>query len=337
MHINHLFFYLIAFLGFGILGCFGGEDRDIPSVDHISVALEVDRFDQDFLAFTKDSTMEAYQDLKQAYPDFFEPVFLGRMLPMLQDSVSFLHFSQAQPIRNLFDTCSLVFNDFSLYEKDLEQAFQFYKYYFHERDIPRIITFASEYTYGNFTLGEEILGIGLDFFLGEDHKGYPPQIFPRYVQRRMTPEHLVSRSMQTLLGEIMPPQSGDRMLDYMIHNGKVLYFLDHLLPHTPDSIKLGYTQEQVEWVNDNELDMWSFFLAEELLYYTQFKEFRKYVEASPDSPGMPDQAPGRTANWIGWQIVKQYMEKNPNITMEGLLKQESAQVLFTKAKYKPRR
>lgn len=332
-----LFRLLFLVLVGGLTGCSGDEDRNIPNVDHINIDLKIRHFEQAVNSSFKNDPNLAFQQLSESYPDFFQPVFIDRMLPSLRDTVAWNNFSQASMIQNLFDTCAIVYQDFSGYEASLTQAFQFYKNYFPNRKIPGIITYASEYNYGNFTFGEDLLGIGLDFFLGPNYPLYPPQVFPKYVQNNMTPKHLVAKTMETLINEIVPPLQGSRMLDEMVRNGKILYVLDQVLPYTPDSIKLGYTQAQTEWVNQNELRMWTFFVGEELLYATEFKKFRKYVDPSPNSPGMPAEAPGRTANYIGWQIVKQYMKRYPQVSLEKLLAETDTQKFFTRAKYKPAR
>jgi uncharacterized protein YjaZ len=43
----------------------------------------------------------------------------------------------------------------------------------------------------------------------------------------------------------------------------------------------------------------------------------------------------RIGSYIGWRIVKQYMEKNPKITLAQLLKLVDADDILTKSKYKP--
>ena len=64
-----------------------------------------------------------------------------------------------------------------------------------------------------------------------------------------------------------------------------------------------------KWCESNELQLWTHFLEEDLLYATNLRDIRKLVDYSPNSPGMPAEAPGRTANWTGWQIVKAYMKR----------------------------
>jgi len=51
---------------------------------------------------------------------------------------------------------------------------------------------------------------------------------------------------------------------------------------------------------------------------------------------MPTEAPGRTANYIGWQIVKKFMQKKPKLTMLDLIAHNDAQKLLEESKYKPR-
>lgn len=139
--------------------------------------------------------------------------------------------------------------------------------------------------------------------------------------------------MQDILGA----PGGMRLLDLMVHNGKNLYVLDKLLPDTPDSIKLEITAQQTQWLSDNEKEMWSYFLKENLFYSNNLQDIRKYVEYSPNSPGMPTEAPGRTANWLGWQIVKAYMTRYPETTMQELIALKDAQALLDQSKYKPKR
>ena len=153
----------------------------------------------------------------------------------------------------------------------------------------------------------------------------------------MDKEHLVAKSMEAVATDLVGEANGNRMLDIMIHNGKMLYLLDLLLPHKPDHIKLGYTPEQTAWCEANEFNIWSHFLREDLLYSTERKDIRKLVDHSPSSPGMPEQAPGRTANWLGWQIVKSYMKRHPDTSVATLLALKDAQQLMDQARYKPRR
>jgi len=315
-------------------GCWG-KGKKIPDVSHINIDVNIERFEKALFAIDTNDIKGSMDALKLKYPDF-SAVFFGNVLPTISDPEVMKVFLRSGGIRQLYDTTMLVFNDLSVLESDFEQAFKFYNHYFPNRTTPRVISFLSEYSIGAFTYGDNILAVGLDFYLGKDYSRYNPQYFPQFIKRSMDQKHLVAKSMEALVSNVVGDETGNRLLDKMIHNGKAIYILDHLLPHETDSIKLAYTQNQVMWCEQNELQIWTHFLSEELLYSTKSKEIKKLVSHSPNSPNMPAEAPGRTANFIGWQIVKSYMKRYPETTFEELVAIKDPQQLLDKAKYKPR-
>lgn len=317
-------------------GCTEDKGKNIPDVSHIDVDLNIKHFENDVFTLDTNQITPSLEKLDEQYPIFLKEVFLGRILPVLQDTSNLKLFLGSPGIIKLRDTVNTVFGDFEMEKDQLENMFRFYNYHFPERKIPEIITFISEYTLGSFTYEDEILGIGLDFYLGADYPNYNPNYFPKYIKRTMTRNHLLTKTAETLANDIVGQPAGDRMLDIMVNNGKVLYVMDALLPRVADSLKLAYTQEQVNWCKENETQMWAYFLGEDLLYSTNRNDIRKLVDHSPHSPGMPDDAPGRTGNYVGWQIVKNYMKRNPDKSINDLINMTDAQLILEQAKYRPR-
>ncbi|MBL7746712.1 MAG: hypothetical protein JNM19_04750, partial [Chitinophagaceae bacterium] len=61
-----------------------------------------------------------------------------------------------------------------------------------------------------------------------------------------------------------------------------------------------------------------------------------YIGESPFTQGLSQEdSPGNIGQWIGWQIIKKYVSKNPNLTPEELMKTEAKKIL-DEAKYKPK-
>ena len=58
------------------------------------------------------------------------------------------------------------------------------------------------------------------------------------------------------------------------------------------------------------------------------------VTPMPADPPMPE-APGRTANWMGWQIVQAYMKRKPETTFRQLIDLTDAQAPLDQSKYNP--
>jgi hypothetical protein len=347
MKYNKVYWYTLSLCITLLTGCQDAEKRNIPDVSDIAVDINIQRFEQALFQTDTTNMDAALTQIKAAYPQFAD-LFFGQLLGAYDKNVapqgpaSYIKgFVQHQPLRKLYDTCQIVYPDLAVYEQEFEQAFQFYKHYFPQAPTPTVTSFISEYSVAAFIYGENDLAVGLDYFLGADYpyRQFDPNnpAFSDYLVRTYTPEHLVAKTLQTLVDDLVPPTKGNRLLDIMVYNGKKLYLLDLFLPYTPDSIKLEITSQQVEWLNNNEKEIWAYFIKEELLYNSEWAKIRKYVDYSPNSPGMPPQAPGRTANWLGWQMVKAYMRQFPDTSLEDMLQIADAQNLLDAAKYKPRR
>jgi hypothetical protein len=337
---------LIALLALAA-GCQPETRRDLPDVSHIEVEAPIQRFEQDLFRLDTSDMEASLARLQEAYPElsriFFSEI-LGADDPYFapQGPAAFIRgFIEYPAVRQLYDTVQIVYADMADIQAEFEQAFRYFKYYFPEERSPSVATFLSEYSVGAFVYGDNDLAVGLDFFLGEDYpyQQYNPTNpnFSAYLTRTFNRSHLVSKALQPLLEDLAGRPAGNRLLDLMIYNGKKLYVLDYLLPLAPDSVKLEMTPAQVKWLKENEREMWAFFIKEELLYSSETKKIRKYVEYSPHSPNMPTEAPGRTANWLGWQIVKAYMQRFPETSFTELFALSDAQAILDASNYKPRR
>ena len=121
----------------------------------------------------------------------------------------------------------------------------------------------------------------------------------------------------------------------VIYYGKIMYATDALLPDIQDTLKIQYTRAQMEYCVQNEFNVWSYFIAQKLLYTTDQAEIMKFTKDGPFTSALSKQAPPRIGYWIGYRIVKKYMKSNPNITLMQLMEEKDAQKILTKAKYKP--
>ncbi len=331
-----------------VIGCGSEPEEPIPDVSGIELSNKLVRFEQLMAGIDTNNLAEEVQKLNTDFTQFYS-VYFRNVLPFdTETPEGFLDNLQGylsdKRIQELQDTTSIVFKDFeSVTLPKLNHAMKMMKHYFPKFKAPNFYTFVSEYTYQQFIFndeGRDGVGIGLDLFLGEDYpyKQLDPNNpgFSRYLTRTFNKEHLPRKITEILVDDIIGRAPGSRLLDQMIHNGKRLYIMDKVLPTTPDSILLQYTAEQTKWVQENELSMWAFYFDEELFYESNTMKINKYINPSPTSPGMPDAAPGRTANYIGWKIVKAYMQKTGS-TLEELINMQDLQKIMDESRYKPGR
>jgi gliding motility-associated lipoprotein GldB len=312
----------------------GNNPLDVD-VSEIDVTLEVKRFDVDLF----DTTLNKPENLNIKYGVFFqaftEQVIRIGAVDHPSTAYQLTQFTSSTDILDLKKDVDQLYTDFSPYQKELETAFKHYKYYFPKRNIPEVVTYISGFNYAVIT-DVDYLGIGLDMFLGKDYAAYAQLGIPKYKANNMDKEHLVAG---TLLGwistEFELQDTRTDLLTEMIHQGKLLYLLDALLPHEEDFIKINYTREQQTWCENSNTATWFYFIDNDLLYTKETSEIIKYMGEAPFVQGFPEGSPGRIGHWQGWQIVKAYMKNNPTITIEQLMNKSNAQQILNDSKYKP--
>ena len=346
--------YCILMIGaLWLVSCRPEPVVNIPDVSDIHVDVDLTRFDQ---LLMQDTTIDAIRirELMTEYPAFSD-VFFNHVMPGSEDPVvnqdpeikiqNIQSWIKHPRTRWLYDTVQQIFPKVDDLEKGLKEAFTYAKYYFPEKETPRFFTTLSDFGYFPFIYAEDSLkdgiGISLEMFAGEK---FPyrqingnGEAFSDYLVRAYNKDHLVKRTLEVWVDDLAGPPPGNRLLDIMIHNGKKLYIMQALMPTTPDTVIMNYPAEKMKWVKDNERNIWIVFSTQNLLYESSLNKIQKFIGPSPDSPGMPHEAPGNTGSWLGWQIIKMYMKKFPETTLEQLLKLDNAQEILEKSEYKPPR
>ncbi|MFT3949464.1 MAG: hypothetical protein QM763_21045 [Agriterribacter sp.] len=340
--------FLAVFLFF--VSCKDGKQT--PDVSGIKVNLQVQRFEKDFFAIDTNNIPASFPVLQQKYPVFFAD-FIQNILGVSIEEGG----SKADSAIKLFlrdyrvvkDTSDKVFADFSTIENDVKQGIRFARHYFPEYKAPeKLITFigpldAIFQTPTGKTgdvITQDALAVGLQLHLGSEASLYQSQsaqsLFPKYVSARFSPQNIPVNCMKNIVDDIYPPNPGDKtLLDFCIDKGKRLYLLDKFLPGTPDTLKTGYTASQLSGCYKNEGLIWSFLIQNNLLYSTDILRIQSYIDEGPQTQELGEGSPGQISLFVGWQIVKKYMEKHPDTSPDALLKLDAKQVL-AESRYKPK-
>lgn len=346
-----------AFLFLGSMVLISSCKRDnvskIPDVRDIEVDINITRFEQELLADTNITPAQISQ-LIEKYPAFSE-VFFNHVMPE-QDDIQINADEEARykeiitwikrpGTRWLYDTIQQIYPDLSGVEKDLESAFRYAKHYFPEKETPRVYTTLSDFGYFPFIYAEDSLkdglGISLEMFAGEKfpylkYTGLN-NAFSDYLTRSYNNEHITRRTLEVWVDDIMGPPSGDRLIDLMMDRGKKLFIVESLMPEAHDSVIIDYSSPKLQYVEENERFIWYHFTTQDMLYETSLNKIQKYIGPSPTSPGMPKEAPGNTASWLGWQIIRAYMNTHPETTLKELISLKDAQAILDASGYRPPR
>jgi len=293
------------------------------AVEVIPVDIKIERFDKLFF----ETNPKDLSSLKKSFPFFFPTgVDDGVWIKKMKDPLW----------RALYSEVQKKYSNIEPVHKDLNTLFKHIKYYFPKTRTPKVITVISEMDYNNKVIyTDSLLLISLELYLGKDHKFYQ---FPKYLKQNFEQKQIMPDVVSSFLLKKITPISEKNLLSQMIFFGKQLYVKDVLLPDYSDADKIGYEPKQIKWCQENESYMWRYFLENEMLYNNDQKLNNRFINPAPFSKfylEIDNDSPGRVGTWIGWQIVRSFMENN-EVTLPELLKM-NAKEIFVKSKYKPKK
>jgi len=156
--------------------------------------------------------------------------------------------------------------------------------------------------------------------------------------QNFTPYQIVSDLASQYAFKSIYQSETKTFLDEMIYYGKELYFKDKVIPFKSDAEKIGYTEEDYIWAQENEQYIWENFVEKQYLFDTDTKLVSRFINPAPFSKfglQLDSESPGKLGRFIGWQIVRAYM-KNNKVSLQEMLKTEPEEI-FNNSKYKPRK
>ncbi|PTX22846.1 gliding motility-associated lipoprotein GldB [Pontibacter mucosus] len=326
---------ILAILVFAF-GC-GRKGCELPNeIAQIPMDVQIERLEKPFFAAKTKAQMAAFI---QASPYFAEQYLQRSEYPSDSAFINPLHGLATNPeLDSLAQQAMQTFGDMQQEEQLLEDAFRVIKYNYPDFRAPQVKTFVTGLgTLGNdLYVSDSLIVFGIDYFIGEKAK-YRPQAY-EYILKRYEPEKMVPAAMLLLSNRFNRTNFKDRnLLSEMIGMGKAYYFVKSVLPCVPDSSIISYTDKQIADVNYNEGRIWAHFVEKELLFEKTPFVVNKYIGERPNTPEIDATAPGRIGTWVGWQIVRKYMERNPNVTLPELMAETDYRKIFEESKYKPER
>ncbi len=312
-----------------------------PDVSEIKIETKKQRLDKDLLSINDSNAVALLQNLRTAYGTFLQ-LFCQRIihLPPAADSVmtkNIYNFTSDKDVKDIFKRTQETFseNDIQNIYSGVQDFLKHYQYYFKKQPVNNIITFVSAFNY-NIITTDSVIGIGLDMYLGKDSPFYPSLNFPSYMFNRFSKEYIISDCIKGWFqSEYDIDLEKKEMLSQMIYYGKQMYFTGLMAPEMNDTLKIGYSQKQLDWCKKNESQMWGFYIEKKILYSTFEKEYMKFLADGHTTQGFPEGAPGKTGQWLGWQIVNAYMKKNEKVSLQQLLNEKDAQKILQQSGYKP--
>jgi len=335
-----LYLLVLSILIPGMISC--KKNRFNVNISSVRADIEVKRLETDLFGTDPDKIPSMVPELKKNYGSFLQLFSYVINTGNVNDSsfADFLiRFCTDKLNNEVYSEIMKEYQDIRPLQKNLENAFRHYMFYFPEATIPRIYTCMTGFN-RSIIIGDSALGISLDRYLGRNCEYYPRLQIYRYLSDRMNSYDIVPDCLYAWGLTEWPYDSvgysADNVISEIVHEGKLKYFERCMLPEADDSILFGFNASQMKFCRNNEKQMWEYMIKNDLLFSTDQMVIRKFTGDAPFTSYFTNESPGRAAVWIGFRIIESYMMRNSNTDLGKLMTNPDFQGILSAAKYNPK-
>ncbi len=319
------------------------ETKFIDQTTGKQESIKVIRFDRELFAVPKPNMEEFLKNLQTRCPEMFSASMEDKeYLQMIERFITDEYLLDAQDIvqRN--------YADLSFLEKDLTMAFANLQKHSKGIKLPQrlfsMILGPAEYSYvfenRCYTNGD-YSAIALDIYsFPQIEKNPYYNTMPQYMTATLNKDYIASDFMRMYLKNVIYINTPNvqmnpdcTLLDAIIDEGKYSYITQNILPSYSLHQILRYTNEQLQWCEDNEKVIWAYIIENRLLYEKDRSKYMSLTAEAPTSKPLSD-SPARVGHYIGYKIVKNFMDKE-KISFDSLMHLTDSQGILKKSNYKP--
>lgn len=237
-------------------------------------------------------------------------------------------------VRRIYNVTDSLYGDLAWLETELSKAMDRSKKVYPELQYTGFYTLVTadfdDYSNRVFCSDNE-LALSIDRYA----VGALPGAVPAYIERLSSREYIAADCMAAIARANIALPDGDlTLLDYIVAEGKALYYVQQTLPNAHDTIVLRYTADQLAWMKDNVAPVWGWIIQNKLLYSTDIGQFHNIIDDAPHTNAFGQDSAPRTTAYIGLQIVSRYMKKSGD-TMQQLFDNTDNRAILTASGWRP--
>ena len=213
------------------------------------------------------------------------------------------------------------FKDVSKLEADFTKAFKRLKKELPELVVPKIYTQISALNQ-SVVVGDSLLGISLDKYLGEDYPIYK-RYYYAFQRKTMNPERILPDCLTFYLISQYPfswEWQHRSLFDVMMYRGKIAWVVEKALKANGSGrVALGYSDEDIDWCKEKGPEVWDIMTSRRYMESMDPMMIRGFTMTDPNRFLEEKNIPSGIATWMGMQIIDRYMSQHKKVTVHQLL------------------
>lgn len=332
---------VLAVMCIGCNGCHKKENVTTPKLtkeqkDKIKdVDVQMHRYDVALFSLDLNHLSAGIEKLYGQYPENLIAKDSWKNPDMIQSLKGYL---SDPTIKAVYKETQAQYADMSDVQKSLNDAFKIYLTHFPEASVPKFYTLISGMNFeipSVFGYGNDLF-ICIDMYLGKNFKYYAYAGMPKFIAETCERSFLATDCFSKgMVYKHLPDKTPVSALDYMIEEGKKLFFTQVMFPNTQPQDIIGYNDDKYAWACKYEQQVWQHFIEKDMVFSKDEEVIRRLVDKTPFTSNFGNNSPGRLGAFIGWHIIASYMHEHPETTLQEMMNLTDSQKILSESHYKP--
>ena len=308
------------------------------SSDRLNVDISQTTFNQDFyyvdeMLFNKDkeTLQQNHELLKEKIGSLY--LFEWRQNLRLNKTDSFVNeihtFYNTDYIKDLENSKQSILPDIKNKEESITKAFRYFKLHFDESSLPYQVIYMNK-LFSNIHCSDSSVTVSPESYLPADSeviKSIPKNQLYAWQKDRMDIQYLERDIVFNWVQVHLFDEIDKQLAQHIIQAGKILYITNASFPEVEERYIVRYSEEDWKWAEENEDLTWDYLVKEQLLFKNNRRDKANFLNAGPTTVGLPDESPDRMGQFLGYKMVKGYMEDNKEVSLQELLKIDYNKIL----------
>lgn len=164
--------------------------------------------------------------------------------------------------------------------------------------------------------------VALNHYLGSDHAAYMG--LPDYRRASKRPEMAAYDAAEAMVATSYPYEPGDEaaVINRLVYEGALTAAKMRMVKNASLAPALGYSDEQLEWLEKNEREIWRKMLGLNMVFDRSETVADRLTQPAPATTLLSPDCPGRAGRYIGYRIVESYLRSHPDAGLKDVLSKE---------------
>ena len=313
--------YAILFLASFFYGC-KSNPLDIE-LDNSDVSIEYINADQQLNNQSLEEIKKNAKTLEARLGDLFVYELSQNIRHNFDDSSyrAIYNFYNSEYISDLEKEKVKLYPELPSHEKEMNKAFKYLRHHFGDSLLPESIFYLNK-LFSQVSCSESNIAVGLENYISPNStviESLPSSELHSWQRDRMDIDYLERDVLLSWIQVKLFNEIDGKLAEHIIQAGKILYVLNAAFPKQEEAYILRYTDEQFDWAKKNEAAVWNYLVEQQMLFKIDMRSRTNFLNEGPKTVGLSDDAPDRMGQFLGYRIVKGYMNKNKALSLSELL------------------